>query len=201
MGYHQLSYLLGFLPLVLLLFSICPKRSRRYVLAGASWLYFFLCSRYLIVYLLGTTVWAYLMGIWIGKLGEGLPESVAAASREPYRKQAMAHHAVMLLANGVLFGVLFYLKYTGFFVRQLNKLVVHAGGAARQGCLCRSVYPSIRLKRWDIFSRSTGEEFRRTGISSGLRFSWGSFRRRWKDRLHATEILRCSFPAFRRRRK
>ena len=36
----------------------------------------------------------------------------------------------MLLANGVLFGVLFYLKYTGFFVRQLNKLVVHAGGAA-----------------------------------------------------------------------
>ena len=70
------------------------------------------------------------MGIWIGKLGEGLPESVAAASREPYRKQAMAHHAVMLLANGVLFGVLFYLKYTGFFVRQLNKLVVHAGGAA-----------------------------------------------------------------------
>ena len=130
MGYHQLSYLLGFLPLVLLLFSICPKRSRRYVLAGASWLYFFLCSRYLIVYLLGTTVWTYLMGIWIGKLGEGLPESAAAASREPYRKQAMAHHAVMLLANGVLFGVLFYLKYTGFFVRQLNKLVVHAGGAA-----------------------------------------------------------------------
>ena len=130
MGYHQLSYLLGFLPLVLLLFSICPKRSRRYVLAGASWLYFFLCSRYLIFYLLGTTVWTYLMGIWIGKLGEGLPESAAAASRELYRKQAMAHHAVMLLANGVLFGVLFYLKYTGFFVRQLNKLVVHAGGAA-----------------------------------------------------------------------
>ena len=66
MGYNQLSYLLGFLPLVFLLFSICPKRSRRYVLAGASWLYFFLCSRYLMVYLLGTTVWAYLMGIWIG---------------------------------------------------------------------------------------------------------------------------------------
>ena len=130
MGYHQLSYLLGFLPLVLLLFSICPKRSRRYVLASASWLYFFLCSRYLIVYLLGTTVWTYLMGIWIGKLGDGLPESASAASRKPYRKQAMAHQAVMLLANGVLFGVLFYLKYTGFFVRQLNKLVVHAGGAA-----------------------------------------------------------------------
>jgi D-alanyl-lipoteichoic acid acyltransferase DltB (MBOAT superfamily) len=129
MGYHQLSYLLGFLPLVLLLFSICPKRSRRYVLAGASWLYFFLCSRYLIVYLLGTTVWVYLMGIWIGKLGEGLPESAAAASREPYKNQARAHQAVMLLANGVLFGVLFYLKYTGFFVRQLNRLVVHAGGA------------------------------------------------------------------------
>ena len=128
MGYNELSYLLVFLPLSLLLFSICPGRFRSYLLTGISWLYFFFCSRYLIVFLIGTTIWTYLMGILIERLGTELPESPAAQAAPACAKQRRLHRAAMLLANGALFGVLLYLKYTGFFLRQVNKVILHMGG-------------------------------------------------------------------------
>lgn len=63
MGYNEISYLLFFLPLVVLLYSVCPQKGRKYVLTAASWVYFWLCSKYLIVYLLATTVFIYAMGL------------------------------------------------------------------------------------------------------------------------------------------
>ena len=106
MGYNELSYLLLFLPAALIVYQVTPARYRKFVLLAFSWLYFFLCSRLLIFYLLGTTVGVYLLAIAM------------------YRVQEAASRKKLLCAAGVagLFGVLLYVKYTNFFIRVLNQL-------------------------------------------------------------------------------
>ncbi len=133
MGYNEIPYLLVFLPLTVLLYSICPKKLRKVLLTFISWGYFILCSRYLIVYLIGTTVFIYCMGIRIGKVGEGIPENyeillkkekksgVKDPALTPLRKRKALHHALMLITVIILFGILLVLKYTGFFASLLNR--------------------------------------------------------------------------------
>ena len=140
MGYNELSYLFIFLPLTVLLYSISPKKFRKYVLTAVSWVYFWLCSKYLIVYLLGDTVFIYLMGLWIGKVGDSIPENYEVLIRKAEksgekspeisalkRKKAF-HKTLMLVSIIILFGILLYLKYTGFFMSIANRFIVKGGG-------------------------------------------------------------------------
>lgn len=128
MGYNELSYLLVFLPITVLLYSVCPGKAKKYALAGASWAYFWLCSRHLIAYLLATTSFIYLMGLWIGKVGSSIPDNYEVLLRKAkkageitpelsgMRRKKALHRALMLFSLVLLFGVLLYLKYTGFFL-------------------------------------------------------------------------------------
>ena len=140
MGYNELSYLFIFLPLTVLLYSISPEKFRKYVLTAVSWVYFWLCSKYLIVYLLGDTVFIYLMGLWIGKVGDSIPENYEVLIRKAEksgekspeistlkRKKAF-HKTLMLVSIIILFGILLYLKYTGFFMSIANRFIVKGGG-------------------------------------------------------------------------
>lgn len=141
MGYNEISYLLFFLPLVVLLYSVCPQKGRKYVLTAASWVYFWLCSKYLIVYLLATTVFIYAMGLWIGRVGDGIPENYEALARKAektgeitpefaaMKKKKAFHKSLMLISVIFLFGVLLYLKYTGFFLSIVNRVTAGSGGA------------------------------------------------------------------------
>ena len=45
MGYHTNLYLLVFLPAVLLLYQLTPRKFRPYTLLAASYAYFFVMSR------------------------------------------------------------------------------------------------------------------------------------------------------------
>ena len=52
MGYHTNLYLLVFLPAVLLLYQLTPRKFRPYTLLAASYAYFFVMSRMLFLVLL-----------------------------------------------------------------------------------------------------------------------------------------------------
>lgn len=56
MGYHSIIYIFLFLPVCLLAYQLAPEKWRGRVLLAFSWIFFYLLSGKLLVYLLGTTL-------------------------------------------------------------------------------------------------------------------------------------------------
>ena len=110
MSYTELIYLLFFLPCCVLVYQVMPVRFRKYVLLLFSWIFFVLCSKKLIIYLLLTTLFVYVMGLVIGR----------APKKSHLRK------ALFLLGLAGLFGTLLYVKYTNFLIRIINDLGHHS---------------------------------------------------------------------------
>ncbi len=104
MGYNTLPYLVIFLPVTLAIYQITKQEHRKYTLLIASWIYFYLCSGWLILYLIGTTVFIWLMGLAIGRC----------------ENQKRRMHLLLILGLIVLFGLLLFTKYTGFFSGMVN---------------------------------------------------------------------------------
>lgn len=100
MAYQSMVYGFVFLPLCLAAYQAAPQRWRGRVLLAFSYLFFWLLSGKLIVYLLGTTVFVHCVAIWVNWL-------------RPEKKKARRALTFGVL---VLLGVLAYLKYYNFFV-------------------------------------------------------------------------------------
>ncbi|MFQ7156369.1 MAG: MBOAT family O-acyltransferase [Merdimonas faecis] len=110
MAYHKPTYLFLFLPILLLIYQIAPRKFRRGVLLGAGYLFFWSISGKLVLYLIGTTIFTHYIGICL-ELQE---------SRKKKR---------LVLAGGVLLllGVLGYLKYYNFFAENISRMLEAAG--------------------------------------------------------------------------
>lgn len=65
MGYHSSIYVFVFLPVCLAVYQLAPAKWRSKVLLAFSWIFFYMLSGKLIVYLLGTTVFTHCIGIWL----------------------------------------------------------------------------------------------------------------------------------------
>ena len=124
MQYNSLLYLLVFLPVVLLLYQLLPQRHRWKILLGASYVFFFLLSRKLIVYLLLSTVCMHYIGLWLERC-----DRVLAG-----QKDAQNYHALKTAADrkrrrilwlGILWqlGTLLLLKYFNFFSHNADALL------------------------------------------------------------------------------
>lgn len=107
MGYNTLGYLLVFLPASLILYGILPQKFRSYFLLLASWTYFYLLSGTLLKYLIGTIVFVYLAAMMIDS-GE---------------KKSRKRKLFFFLSVFMLFGVLIVLKYSGFIIENMNRLL------------------------------------------------------------------------------
>ena len=110
MAYQSMVYDFAFLPLCLAAYQIAPQKWRRRVLLGFSYLFFWLLSGKLIVYLLGTTVFVHCMGIWL--------DSIRSEKKKARR--------VLTFGILVLLGVLAYLKYYNFFVENVTGIFGNA---------------------------------------------------------------------------
>lgn len=110
MAYQSMVYGFAFLPLCLAAYQIAPQEWRRRVLLGFSYLFFWLLSGKLIVYLLGTTVFVHCMGIWL--------DSIRSEKKKARR--------VLTFGILVLLGVLAYLKYYNFFVENVTGIFGNA---------------------------------------------------------------------------
>lgn len=124
MAYHEALYLAVFLPIVMLLYQVLPQKIRPYLLLLASYVFFWSFSKYLIVYLLATTLVIYGVGLWIGSLQkkckaacEGLAREEKKAVKKGFQNK---EKAVLVLTIVLLIGVLAVLKYSNFVIANIN---------------------------------------------------------------------------------
>ena len=127
MGYHSSIYVFVFLPVCLAAYQLAPAKWRSKVLLAFSWIFFYMLSGKLIVYLLGTTVFTHCIGIWLTLIQseesrelQGVDRKQKKIIKSKYQKQG---RKVLLLGIFVLLGVLAYLKYYNFFVKNVTTLL------------------------------------------------------------------------------
>ena len=127
MAYHTIVYLFLFLPLILISYQAAPKKLRRAVLIIAGYGFFWLISRKLVVYLIGTTLFTHYIGIWLTWLQQKCRLEAAACKAEEKReiKKKYKKKERMVLTCGIvlLLLILGYLKYYNFFAHNANVLL------------------------------------------------------------------------------
>lgn len=131
MAYHTAVYLAVFLPAALAVYQLSPKKFRRIVLLSAGYCFFWLISRELVLYLIGTTIFTHYIGIWLGWIKlryRTEAETVSGEEQAGIRKQYKRKER-WILTGGilVLVGILAWLKYYNFFVGNLNVILEISG--------------------------------------------------------------------------
>ena len=126
MAYHTGIYLLLFLPAVLLLYQLTPKKSRWITLLAAGYLFFWICSGKLVLYLLGTTLFTHYIAVWISWIKTkcndetaGMQRTEAGTIKKAYKKK---EKAILVFGICVLLGILAYLKYYNLVAGLARKL-------------------------------------------------------------------------------
>lgn len=129
MSYFSPVYFILFLPVVAALYSIIPKKAKPYVLLTASYIFFWLFSGKLLVYLLFSTVSIHHFGLWLDKIQSEKKAAVKLlprAERKPLKKKFdNRQNLVVALAVLVHIGLLAVLKYSPFVTSNLNSLLTH----------------------------------------------------------------------------
>ena len=113
-----------FAALVVFLYYIVPLKKRKIVLLVSSYIFYFLSSKYLIVFILLSTLSIYLSGILIGK-----QDDLLALCEDKEKKKELKikvkKRKKLILTLGILFnvGILLVLKYSNFFITTVNSIV------------------------------------------------------------------------------
>ncbi len=125
-SFFSVYYLVIFLPVMIIVYNICPKKYRPIVLIAGSYVYFYSISGKLLIYLLFSTMSIHHIGLWLTDiqnqrnlvLKEAQKEEKKAIKAEYLKKQRK------VLAFGVLLhlGILLTVKYTPFFATNINTL-------------------------------------------------------------------------------
>ena len=125
-SFFSMHYLLFFFPAFLIFYAVTPRQWKRYSLLLISFGFFFLVSGKLIAHLLLTVLSIWGFGLWLDKLHEQKNAAVKAAERSERKaiKQAYLVRSrwILGLAALVHIGSLLVLKYSGFFMENVNLL-------------------------------------------------------------------------------
>lgn len=128
-SFFSTAFLVVFLPFCLVVYSLMPRRGKKYFLLAADCAFFWLISGKLHVYLLLTALSMHYFGLWLDKIQSEtklLLAQTEKAERKTVRKRQQAvQHRILLLAVILHIGVLFALKYSGFAATNVNTLLAH----------------------------------------------------------------------------
>ena len=124
MTYTFLIYLLLFLPGVVVVYGLLPRKLRGWLLLAASALFFFQMSKKLIVYPAATALITYFVGRWLGwRQAQGDARIKAGADRKTERqKTKRATRAILWVGVGTQLGVLAALKFWGAFADLVDRV-------------------------------------------------------------------------------
>ena len=94
MAYHTSVYLVLFLPLSLLAYQITPQKKRWITLLTCNYLFFWLISGKLVLYLIGTTLFVHYIGVWLTwtrvqckQTVSGMTKAESTEIRKKYKKR------------------------------------------------------------------------------------------------------------------
>ncbi|MCI6349573.1 MAG: MBOAT family protein [Tenericutes bacterium] len=127
MQYSDLTYLLLFLPLVIIIYSISPKKYRYIVLLLSSYIFFYSISSYLITYSLISTILIYIITKILSKLKDKeklLTESLEKEERKIIKKKYLKKRKLTLIIGIIsLLITLILTKYLNFITISFNDLM------------------------------------------------------------------------------
>lgn len=123
-SFFSSQYLVLFLPAVILMYAVLPKKAKKYGLLLASLGFYLVISRRFIIYLLLNILSVWLFGLGLDWMHQRRDAEVKAAEK-PQRKAIKQKWLtrsrwVLGLAAAVHIGLLLVLKYSGFFVENVN---------------------------------------------------------------------------------
>lgn len=125
-SYFAVIFLVAFLPICIIVYSIIPQKTKKYFLLFASMVFFWLVSGQLIVYLILTIMSVHYFGIWLDRIQGKRNAAVKAAQKEERKalKKVFLHQSrlVLLFAAVIHIGVLLVIKYSPFFTTNVNNL-------------------------------------------------------------------------------
>ena len=124
MTINSLNFIL-FVAIVCILYFIVPQKAKWVILLIASYIFYWLCSNLLIIYILITTLSIYVLTL---KMGEIDSETKELCKKEQDRvvKKRLKHKAkiykkwLVFVAIFINFGILISLKYCNFIFGNLN---------------------------------------------------------------------------------
>ncbi len=122
MNYKENIFLIVFLPAVLLLYYILPKKARWGVLLAASLIFYYLSSGIFTLIMLATTVTIYAAGLLIQKVNNNFKkqkssEGITKDEKKLLKKKAnRKKKAIVLFTVIINFGLLLTLKYGNFLL-------------------------------------------------------------------------------------
>ncbi len=137
MSYFTVKYLFFFLPAVILVYGIMPKKIKPLVLLVASYLFFFWISKKLIFFLILSSLSIYFSSLGMRRIDRITKEKVEGMEKEEKKriKQKGKKKKQILLLLTILFNFsfLFYFKYLNFFASIGNALfdIFHADFSIR----------------------------------------------------------------------
>lgn len=85
-SYYSLTFFLVFIPLLIIIYSITPKKKRWFTLLIASYIFFYLLSGKLLVYLLTSTLIVYLSGLGFKSLNNKCNKEIENLEKEEKKK-------------------------------------------------------------------------------------------------------------------
>lgn len=126
-SYCSIAYLGVFLPVVVFLYSMTPKKFRWIVLLIFSWFFFWLISAKLLICLLISILLAHHIAVWLALLQKEREIVIEHADKENKKAIKLSYQkrqrAVVLFGVLVNIGILVFFKYTGFFGENINWLM------------------------------------------------------------------------------
>ncbi len=126
MNYFNIIYGFLFLPIVIILYNIMPKKIRPIILLIASYVFYFLISKKLIIFIILSSLSIYLATILMQKMTKEKNESMQNASKEERKiikeKYKRKKKIILIITIIFNFAFLFYFKYLNFFKHLLQDL-------------------------------------------------------------------------------
>lgn len=123
-SYFNRAFLFLFLPLVVLIYNITPKKYRYIVLIIASFIFFSMISNKLIVFLILSILSIYLSGRIMNKIDDKKDKTLDNCKKEDKKtvKEKYKKKKKIVLVLTIIFNVsfLFYFKYLNFFASNAN---------------------------------------------------------------------------------
>ena len=124
-SYISVAYLAIFLPAAILIYGILPKKARPFFLLVANLLFFWFISEWLIAYLIVSILSIYLIALWLERMKKARANALLSANSREEKKSIKAKSQkkqllVCALGIAINIGILAVLKYTPFFLNNVN---------------------------------------------------------------------------------
>lgn len=113
MSYHLIAYFAIFLPAVILCYQMTPQKLRWMVLFAADYLFFWMISKKLILYLLFATIMTHDIGLWLTQTAQ----TEGSAKQITKRKRCVLAFGILIQLT-----ILIVLKYFNFFGENLSAM-------------------------------------------------------------------------------